>query len=274
MLYFIIILLIFLLFYLLNNKLKLIINKVEHFNKIPDILYKTGPYDLAPSHLEEIFNINKQKLNISKIYYFNDNECNDLIKTMDNNVIKAYDSLIPTAYKADLWRYCVLYKYGGIYGDMTQKFYLDYDIQKDNVDMVLVRDIRDEAIQISFMATIPNNPFFKYIIENITNDILLKKKGKNSLDITGPFAFCRYFKTFFSLNKIPEGTNRLLGLDGKYYIVRIDLRQHKGLIFKHIFNNYIVASTKTSEHNNELKIVTKMPKYSQLYKMNMIYKQN
>lgn len=272
MLYIIIILLIFLIFYFLNNKIKLNIQKVEHFNKIPDILYKTGPYDLAPSYLEEIFDINKKKLKINKIYYFNDNECYDLIKTMNNNVITAYDSLIPTAYKADLWRYCVLYKYGGIYGDMTQKFYLDYDIQKDNVDMVLVRDIRDEAIQISFMATIPRNPFFKYIIENITNDILQKKKGSNSLDITGPFAFCRYFKSFFNLNKIPEGTNKLLGLDGKYYSVRIDLRQHGGLIFKNIFNNNIIASTKTSEHNKELKIVTNMPKYNKLYKMNMIYK--
>jgi hypothetical protein len=268
MLYIIIIFLIFLIFYLLNKS----IQKKENFNKIPQILYKTGPYDLAPSHLEDIFDINKKMLNVNKIYYYNDNECYDLIKTMNNNVIKAYDSLIPTAYKADLWRYCILYKYGGIYGDMTQKFYLNYDVQKDNVDMVLVRDIRNEAIQISFMATIPQNPFLIYVINNITNDILQKKKGKNSLDITGPFAFCRYFKLFFKLDKIPEGTNRLLGLDGKFYIIRIDLRQHKGLIFKDIFTNNIVASTKTENHNKELKTVTKMPKYSQLYKMDRIYK--
>jgi hypothetical protein len=30
----------------------------------------------------------------------------------------AYDRLIPTAFKADLWRYCVLYKYGGVYLDI------------------------------------------------------------------------------------------------------------------------------------------------------------
>ena len=89
--------------------------------------------------------------------------------------------------------------------------------------MVLYKN-QDEAIQISFMATIPKNNFYNYVIVNITNDILEKKKGKNSLDITGPFAFCRYFKSYFKLKKIPDGTNNLLGLDGKYYKVRIDMR--------------------------------------------------
>ena len=268
MLYIIIILLIFIIFYLLNKN----IEKIENFNRIPDVLFKTGPYDTSPSYLDGIFEKNKKNLNIRKIYYFNDKECYDLIKTMNNNVITAYDSLIPTAYKADMWRYCVLYKYGGVYGDMTQEFYLNYDIHKDDVDMILARDIRDNAIQISFIATIPNSNFIKYVIDNITNDILKKKKGLNSLDITGPYAFCRYFKSYFNLKKIPEGTNRLLGLDGKYYKIRIDLRQHKGLIFKDIFNNNIVASTKKNGHNQELKTVTKMPKYSELYKMDRIYK--
>ena len=268
---YVIIIFIFLIFYYVNTKISNNKN-IEAFNKIPNILFKTGPYDIAPDHIQKIFDINKKKLNVDKIYYYNDNECYDIIKSMNINVLKAYDSLIPTAYKADLWRYCILYKYGGIYGDMTQEFFVNYDIHKDDVDMILVRDIRDEAIQISFMATIPKNNFFNYVIINITNDILEKKKGKNSLDITGPFAFCRYFKSYFKLKKIPDGTNNLLGLDGKYYKVRIDMRQYKGLVFKDIFTKKTVASTKTKEHNEELKVVTKMPKYSILYKQDLVFK--
>ena len=34
------------------------------------------------------------------------------------DVLLAYDTLIPAAFKADLWRYCILYKKGGIYVDI------------------------------------------------------------------------------------------------------------------------------------------------------------
>lgn len=269
MLYIIItLLIIYTLFYILNNRTG--IN--EHYNKIPYILFKTGPYDLPTYELEEIFNHNKIKLNIDKVFYFNDKECYNIIESMNYRVKNAYDSLIPTAYKADLWRYCVLYKYGGIYGDMTQKFYKNYDINYGNVDMVLVRDIDDEAIQISFIATKPRNNFINYVIYNITNDILLKKKGKNGLDITGPYAFCRYFKSFFNIISIPEGINELKGLDDQIYKIRIDMRQYKGLVFRNINTFKIMASTKTKNHNSTLVKVSKMPKYTQLYKMNKIYK--
>ena len=55
-------------------------------------------------------------------FLFDDDDCrNFIIKHFDNNVIEAFDSLIPGAYKADLWRYCVLYINGGIYLDIKYK---------------------------------------------------------------------------------------------------------------------------------------------------------
>ena len=52
-------------------------------------------------------------------YLFNDSDCRAFIlKEYPPDVLIAYDRLIPTAFKADLWRYCVLYKYGGVYLDV------------------------------------------------------------------------------------------------------------------------------------------------------------
>jgi len=52
-------------------------------------------------------------------YLFNDADCRDFIaREYPPDVLMAYDLLIPTAFKADLWRYCVLYKYGGVYLDV------------------------------------------------------------------------------------------------------------------------------------------------------------
>ena len=50
---------------------------------------------------------------------YDDVDCREFIKTnFPVNVLNAYDGLIPGAYKADLWRYCILYINGGIYLDI------------------------------------------------------------------------------------------------------------------------------------------------------------
>jgi mannosyltransferase OCH1-like enzyme len=53
---------------------------------------------------------------------FDDNECRAFIeKHFPADIVKAYDTLIPGAYKADLWRLCMLYMEGGIYLDVKFK---------------------------------------------------------------------------------------------------------------------------------------------------------
>ena len=277
MLYIIIIFIVYIIFnYYIKYQIESFIQydniKKEKIYKIPYILFKTGPYDLPTYELENLFKINKINLNIKKLLYYNNSECYVIIKKFNNQVIKAYENLIPAAYKADLWRYCVLYKYGGIYGDMTQRFFKNYDVNQFNVDMVLVKDLKPRAIQISFMATKPDNKFYKYLIENISDDILNKRKGKNCLDITGPNAFYRYFCKYFKIQYIPNGIFILTGLNKDIYKVRIDLKQSPKNLFRNIFNNTIIASTKTKEHNKNLVLINKTPHYEILYKLNIIFK--
>ena len=52
-----------------------------------------------------------------EFYLYDDEMCRDfIIQHFDDDVLNAFDSLIPGAYKADLWRYCVLYIWRCIYG--------------------------------------------------------------------------------------------------------------------------------------------------------------
>ena len=76
--------------------------------------------------------------------------------------------MIPSAYKADLFRYCLLYIKGGIYSDLTQVFFTKLDnIINYSVDkFVLTKDRilpehNDYGIQISFMASIAKNIIYK-----------------------------------------------------------------------------------------------------------------
>ena len=68
-------------------------------------------------------NLNFNRVGEDCIHYlFNDSDCRTFImREYPPDVLIAYDRLIPTAFKADLWRYCVLYKYGGVYLDVKYR---------------------------------------------------------------------------------------------------------------------------------------------------------
>ena len=51
-------------------------------------------------------------------YFYNNKMCNEFMQNnFDGKINQAYNKLPMGVMKADLWRYCVIYKYGGIYGD-------------------------------------------------------------------------------------------------------------------------------------------------------------
>jgi len=227
--YSLIIIIIFTIIILINkiyqNNLKIIQFKFNNCT-IPHIMFKTGPFNNnIPNEIKRV--IQKSALNLNcKVKYFNDHDCRNFIKNnYHSNILKAYDSLIPTAYKADLWRYCILYKYGGVYSDLTQEILKPLSINKSQSNMILVKD-RPECnhinnIQISFMATCPKNNFFLFLINNLTKDILNKRKGSCPLDVTGPVAFGRYFCKFFEIKVIPHGINNFIGQDNIVYRINI-----------------------------------------------------
>lgn len=273
---FFIILIIIILFILFNNILKKY-NFYEYLsnkNKIPLVLYKTGPFDDLPNDIEEIIIHNCKMLNCKYVYYNDYNSRIFIQKNYNSNVLKAYDSLIPTAYKADLFRFCVLYKYGGIYGDLTQTILKNININKDNIDMLLVKD-RDHCnsnvnIQISFMATKPNNNFIKYLIDNVTNNILKRQKGVCPLDVTGPTTFGKYFCKYFKINSINHGINNYIGLDNQTYKINIPFY----MLNKHYivdFNKNNIIKNKMNNHN---KIIYKSNKnkYHYQWMNNIIFK--
>ena len=62
-------------------------------------------------------------------YLYDDEMCREFIKeNFEEDVLNAYDKLIPGSYKCDLWRYCILYKYGGIYLDIKYKCVNDFKL--------------------------------------------------------------------------------------------------------------------------------------------------
>lgn len=67
-------------------------------------------------------------------------------------VKEAYDDLIPGAFKADLFRYCVLFIYGGVYADidvmLTSKLEVAID---DDIGFMIPLDSVNTSRRIIFL---------------------------------------------------------------------------------------------------------------------------
>ena len=102
---------------------------------------------------------------------FHNQGCEKFIQdNFPQDVVEAYQSLIPSKYKNDLWSYCVLYVYGGIYVDknLTCKVPLDSILNSQDA-FVGVRDIPQKRGMIwnGFVASIPQHPAIKNCIDLI-----------------------------------------------------------------------------------------------------------
>lgn len=131
----------------------------------------------------------------SYVFYSND-DCIQFIKdNFDENVMMAYNHLRPNAYKADLFRYCYIYMYGGCYFDNK------YIPRKSLKKLINEKDINlfclDRFSNLMFnsvLISIPKADYFKNIIERIIYNVKNKFYGESSLHPTGPRLFYDFVK--------------------------------------------------------------------------------
>ncbi|KAL7532601.1 hypothetical protein ACHAXR_008521 [Thalassiosira sp. AJA248-18] len=93
-------------------------------------------------------------------------------------VREAYDSILPGAFKADLFRYCVLLIEGGIYADMDVMLEsnLDAAVPPDVGFMVPVdapgsKPDHRMCLWNGFIASAPAHPYLSRVIEHVVNNI-------------------------------------------------------------------------------------------------------
>lgn len=231
-----------------GNNYNLVWNKKKMYknfkikNRIPKIIHKTGPdsYNNLSNELLTLFNKTKLKNPGYKIIYYNDNDCFNLIKNnFKSDVLWAYEKLKPTAYKADLFRYCILYLYGGIYSDLTQDFLIKLDniIDFDKDTLILGEDY-NEGIQISFICTIPKNNIFIKCIDKIIENCKNEYYG-HFLEITGPRLFKKILDNI-NVNYIIKfyQSNKFLIDDNKKKIIKCKSSNHDKIIYTNSTHYY------------------------------------
>ena len=243
---------------------------------IPQVIYQTFEKYEIPKHM---FNAIQSWKDINpeyEHYYFSDDDrINFIEKYFDNNVLQAYLSIIPGAFKADLWRCCILYIKGGVYvdADMICLKPLKHCLVS-NYDFYSCRDdpMSKSFIANGFIASIPNHPFLKQQIDSMVDNINSRKK-LYYLDITGPGLLGK------SINKI---CNR--ELETAFTLGENNINNYTFYLYKHKFETKTInicndefeegvpiIFTEYNEKNEEMKN-DNIPTFYSLYTNDILYK--
>jgi len=161
------------------------------YMKVPLNIFQCGIDKSMISH--DLIENNKE----FNYFFFDETDCEKFIlNNYPDNVYNAYKSLIPFDYKMDLWKYCILYKYGGIY--IHNKF-------KDNIKMIELIDnnffvsyknhyYNKLLINTDFIIAKKNNPIFIIAINEIIKNIKNNYYGIDATYPTGSGLLGKIFK--------------------------------------------------------------------------------
>ena len=214
----------------LNTKYNL---EYNYNSIIPLHLYTCWHNKELPPLMKQNYDFMKNSNPKITFHLYDEDECREFIKIhFKEDVLDAYDMLIPCAYKADLWRYCVLFINGGIYMDIKYSCVNGFKLIALTEKEHFVKDRPENCIYNALISVLPKNTkifsCIRQIVENVKNQFY----GENPLEPTGPKLLGKYFSEEETKN-IPLyfQTTEINNTLNEFYIVfndRIVLRQYKG----------------------------------------------
>jgi len=209
--------------------------KILNYNKlIKPFIFKRDYNSIIPLHLYTCWHTKDlpplMKANYDNLvatnpritfHLYDEPECREFIKThFKPDVLAAYDSLIPSSYKSDLWRFCALFINGGIYMDIKYRCVNGFKFLDLTEKEYFVRDSNPKDTYTALIVALPGNQILFKCIRQIVENVKNKYYGNWVLDPTGPALLGKYFTQEEKNNM--EMYHDLVESINKYYIVKGD----------------------------------------------------
>ena len=207
--------------------------KNDYNSVVPLDIYQTWSTKELPPKMRQRVELLKYQNPQFNHHLFDDNDCREFIKTnFKPDVLGAYDTLIPGAYKADLWRLCVLFINGGIYLDIRFCCINGFNLIELTEKEHFVKDRPPNSIFNSLMVCKKGNIFLYKSIMHIVTNVENRYYGACPLSPTGP---------------------KMLGsviINNKLGGINIDMVHYNGGGYI-IYKNICVISTEYPEYDSE-----------------------
>lgn len=140
--------------------------------------------------------------------FYSDKKADEFMEINFSDIYDVYKNLPLAIMKADLWRYCVIYHFGGIYADMDTKFIgsdLDSIFQK-NSNIILTTEYPQDVTFCQWVFAAPkNSPILKYVIDESIKRIRECDNFKYEHmvhTLTGPAVFTSAIESYLSDNSL------------------------------------------------------------------------
>lgn len=168
-------------------------NRIENFQStIPKKIIQTY-YDKSRIPDKVFSNLKKFAPDYKQII-FDDLECIDFIKKYFNSSVLDTFNKFKGAHKADLFRYCYLYKFGGVYLDIKTELIMPLNqIFNENYTYTVISVVKDSIYQ-GIIATLPENPIFLKLIHFM---IMISNSDK-PLRLEVPHEYIIFTKDFWN----------------------------------------------------------------------------
>ena len=192
--------------HIIKRKNDIVLPEIKKSNVINKIIYQTYKnIDLVPNYyIEDIKNKNPDW----KYEFYDDDRIRKFLKdNFEPKFLDKFDSFKKGAHKADLWRLCILYLYGGFYFDIDILLYKDLNsiISECNNDFVVVKTFE----KIGFYKV---DRLFNALIFCKAGDTLVKECIINLMKVTQEDLDNNYHLILYNMQKT-------LGKDYNYEIL-------------------------------------------------------
>lgn len=175
--------------------------------KIPFNIFQTSEFSIIPTTMKVVIDSNI-KLNPEYNHYFFNNleRIKFISEHFPEDVLSAYNSLVPGAFRADLFRLCVLYIEGGFYFDSGVYFIEPLrNIIKEDTPLLLCEDsnthflLRNgkKPIYNGFFGSVKGHPLFLENINLIVKNVKEKFYGNDTLGVTGPVSLLNSYEKIY-----------------------------------------------------------------------------
>lgn len=234
--------------------------ELQYDQKIPKKIFQTWKTNQVSKEMydsiQTIIDLNPEY----EYHFFNDDECKKFIREYDKDVFRAYDEIIPGAYKADIWRYCVLYVHGGVYLDCKTQLKVPLrEIIQPDTDCQLCLDRPINYLLNAYMMVTPRNDYIHTLIQRVTSNIMVGSYDNSDWQvqtkyglhgayaITGPYLCGKAFCSYAKITTIGVGVYKINGIlfDIQLYYkngTRGEIHLKNKLVMLKSYDNYYTKS--------------------------------
>lgn len=178
-------------------------------SRIPKCMMQTWGHKQLSPQFQEVVDTWKKYNPEYQFALLDDNDSEEFIqKHFEQDVINAYQRIIPGAYKADLFRCCYLWVNGGAYADIDTLCMgkLD-DFLIPGADLVVPVDLNcgpnegTHNLFNTFIAAVPRHPVMMICIQKIVYNVKNNIVPSSKLDFSGPGVLGRSVNEFLNRNE-------------------------------------------------------------------------